>query len=206
MVSAAEPEAIWSQLDSADREALGAAFAVFKPRWLSVFAAIVVAVLLLAGGLAILIGFPYEWIAKGRPAQPASEWVAFGLLMCFGIGMVVVAVFFALEGLHLIRWSALLCEHGVLEFSGTTRRRYLWADIALIRDLVQPHHNPVFFAVKVKVVTGVNHFYTLVTRDNRQLSLNPNNVRHVADVTEVLRSVSAAHNIPWEVVLAPGAK
>jgi hypothetical protein len=183
---------------------LGALRASFQPSAANAFAALVLGLLLVGGGLTLMaLGireaaqFEYRmpWVSSRE-----MSWGVLGLLEALSAGVAACGALLIRQGIRLTRSRVFVGEAGVCRQWDTRCDIIHWSQVRQVEEVVLQDHPPVSTPWRRFIPVGSSRRYILHSRDGRELSFDSNSVRSFHRFESILRHAAALHRLPWTVV------
>jgi len=181
-------------------ESLGRVVYETKPNVSNLVAGIVLAMLLVVGGLA-LAGFMIRqmFLPGGNPPQALADWLGALLLMVLGCGLAIGGVLLFLWVKSLFGFRLRVCAEGFYFSRQGADNVLAWDEISKVRETVLTEKLPlVKGAARHLMPTKASRSYTVVRRDGEEFYFDENVVPRTSLLAGPLSSAAKKHGFHWE--------
>jgi hypothetical protein len=183
---------------------LGNVIEEFRPSPENIFAGIVIALLLLAGGLGGIGWVISRVIAAGgnMPAAANHEWswLSAGLLGILFAGLATGGGFVFRYARGLRSYRIAVYEHGLLFTSRGSAREVPWKQIHHVEVLVQKEYFPLKGTAKHALPMGTSRSYTIHLQDDWETSVGANEARRIGRFGQLLEEYVEKCGVEWRIV------
>jgi hypothetical protein len=184
---------------------LGQTVEEFRPANANVAAGYILALVAIAGGLAIL-GYDVKEIRLSGGQMPIAaehgmSWVSAGLFAALALGLFAVGYFLARYARSLSARSVDFCNDGFRYRQGEVCDEVRWEEIDRIREIIIYERPPVVKgAASMLIPKKASHSYHVFCKSGKEYNFNGDSVKEIGRLGALLRERAEGRGLAWEVL------
>lgn len=177
----------------------------FMPPKAILAAALIVSIMLIAGGGAsIVVSLRTAYLRNWQlpfSAETGFSWLAMAGCIALGIGLIVGGVLLAKFIRKLSSRGLILCENGFCYVARGIVDNVLWSEVARLRETVR-YNEPSILTGPLHIFmprSGVSR-YTMILRSGKEYAFDGDSVQRIKQLGKLLRDEAFRCSIPYEAV------